>query len=287
MKTFKIILICLCFISISLHTAFAQKEAAKKEKKDATLELKYQRNSDLSRSLISNLYISGTFENTAIPATLDFYNGTTKIGSLKTNKKGKAVLVISSDYKVTCEADGTYNFSVSYAGNDSLNALEAKATAKDVVLDMKLDPKDTTKEIVASVYLADGDKKNMLKGIDVKFYVPRMFSLLPVGEGTTDSTGTVKINFPSYIVGDSVGNVNIICRIVNHDVYATVEKSQVVAWGKPTNAKLLPRHRELWTEVAPHWMIVTLTVLLLGVWLHYMFVIYRLTKLKKLNTSIK
>lgn len=287
MKTRKHFLTVLCLVALYLNVAFAEKTAPKKEKKDATLEMSYQRNNDLSRSLICKLYLSGMFENTPlVSATLDFYNGANKIGSLKTNKKGLAILVISPDYKATCEADGTYNFSVSYAGNDSLNALETKASAKDVVLEMKLDPKDTTREITASVFQAEGDKQNMLKGIDVKFYVPRMFSLLPVGEGTTDSTGTVKINFPMNIVGDSTGNLTIIARIVKHDVYATVEKSQVVAWGIPRSAKLIPKHRELWTEIAPVWMIVTLTILLLGVWLHYMFVIFRLTKLKKLKPSV-
>jgi hypothetical protein len=39
-------------------------------------------------------------------------------------------------------------------------------------------------------------------------------------------------------------------------------------------------HRALWTKIAPRWMIYSLSILLAGVWGHYMFAVISLIRIK-------
>jgi hypothetical protein len=39
--------------------------------------------------------------------------------------------------------------------------------------------------------------------------------------------------------------------------------------------------RELWTPIAPLWMIITLIIMLTGVWAHYIYAIIQLVLIKR------
>ena len=52
-------------------------------------------------------------------------------------------------------------------------------------------------------------------------------------------------------------------------------------WGTPTDYSVPVSHRALWTKTAPKWMIYTLSILLAGVWGHYLFAIISLIRIKR------
>ena len=108
-----------------------------------------------------------------------------------------------------------------------------------------------------------------------------MFSQLPVGEGYLDEEGNAEIEFPSDIPGDDNGYITIVAKFEDHPAYGNVEKRQQIAWGIPGIHSSGESQRELWTEIAPKWMIITLTIMLLGVWGHYIFAIVSLIRIKK------
>ena len=112
-------------------------------------------------------------------------------------------------------------------------------------------------------------------------YVPRMFSLLPVGEAYLDDNGDASVEFPSDLPGDKEGNLEIIAKFEDHPDYGTVEKSANEPWGVPTFYTAPPLHRALWTHMPPTWMIVTLLILLTGVWTHYMYAIISLYLIRR------
>jgi hypothetical protein len=67
-----------------------------------------------------------------------------------------------------------------------------------------------------------------------------------------------------------------------------VEARNRVQWAIPKH--LIPQERptrELWTPVAPLWMIITLVILLAGVWAHYVYAVIQMIRIKqssKVNT---
>ena len=59
-----------------------------------------------------------------------------------------------------------------------------------------------------------------------------------------------------------------------------LRSSQNLKWGVPTDYSQPSTHRALWTKTAPKWMIYTLSILLAGVWGHYLFAIISLIRIR-------
>jgi hypothetical protein len=58
-------------------------------------------------------------------------------------------------------------------------------------------------------------------------------------------------------------------------------------WGTHRSSDYTEPSRTLWTRGAPVWMIVTLTILLIGVWSHYMYAIVQLLFIRQEGTQIE
>jgi hypothetical protein len=109
-----------------------------------------------------------------------------------------------------------------------------------------------------------------------------MFMDLPVAEDFLDENGEYVMEIPDDIPGTADGDIEVIARFNDHYMFGTVEKRQTLQWGVPTQYDFAVSQRTLWTQVAPLWMIITLSVLLAGVWGHYIFVVIQLLKLKRI-----
>ena len=278
-----IFVILILFFAVSPILIFSQdsNQVAGGEKFDPTLEFLYLKNSDESISLICNLGLSQNREIKAIKnAIINFSAGPDfqiDLGSAVTNKKGKAICIIPKGFKIPVNADRKFSFKAAYSGNDSLNSAEEQTQAKDLILEMKLEEQDSIRNVIITAYeLTEKGIKIPLRNEAINVYIPRMFSLLKIAEAKLDSFGTATVVFPLNIPGDSVGNLKIIAKLEDHSEYGNVEKYEVKKWGTPASKRYLLIHRALWTAVAPVWMIVTLTIMLVGVWAHYLFVILRL-----------
>jgi hypothetical protein len=278
---------------IPSKSIYAQsKEKAVKEKADPTLDFIYLKNSDESKSLICNLGVSINREVLPIKrSVIKFYageNAETELGAAITNKDGKAVCTIPKNFKLPVNKEGKYFFKAVYDGNDTLNASEGEVQVKDLVIELNFNDKDSIKTIAITAYEPISDGKNQpLSNEVVKVYVPRMFSMLTIAEPKLDSFGTATVEFPSDIPGDSAGNVKIIVKLEEHSDYGNVEKYEVKKWGQLATKSYLLVHRALWTAVAPLWMIITLTIMLVGVWAHYLYVILRLYMISKAGKEPK
>lgn len=106
---------------------------------------------------------------------------------------------------------------------------------------MVCDLVDSVNKLTVSAYtLTENGNKEPLRDEVVSFYIPRMFSML-----------------------------KIIARLEDHSDFGNVEKYEIRNRGKKAD-KLSFIHRALWTAVAPIWMIITLTIMLTGVWAYYL-----------------
>ena len=143
--------------------------------------------------------------------------------------------------------------------------------------------KDSVKSMVYNVYRLDSVHHKHPVSIHIQVYVKRTFSDLKIGTLTTNKEGYGEIVIPSGIPGDSAGNLILNSRIENHPLFGTVEKVQIIDCGIPTNYQPKKFQRTLWTTVAPIWMIVTLTILLVGVWMHFFYVLLKIYYIRREN----
>lgn len=269
-----------CLVAISIFTTNAIAQKIKPE-----TEFKYVKNSDQSRTLIYTVkYIKteGKQSSAAADIPITFSTGIAheKLATIKTNGYGKAEYTIPVNRKLPLK-DRKYSFSVSLDENSIVDSKNDSLSLTDLTIEMKLEVKDSVKTITYHAFEIGPDGvKNPVK-TDLVFYVPRMFSKLKVAEGSSGDDGNGEVEFPNNIPGDSIGNLTVLGRVEENELYANVEVSQTIAWGVPTNYHIVKFHRALWTTVAPTWMIITLTVLLLGVWGHYIYVVYKLYRINK------
>ena len=182
---------------------------------------------------------------------------------------------------ITKNSEGLYAFSAEFAGNDTIETGSSDLLIRDVKLEMVLSEADSVKTISLSAFTTENNKDVPVSGETVIVYVPRMFSLLPVGEVSLDENGTGTLEFPSDLPGDADGNITIISKFEEHPDFGNVERRIVTKWGVPYVNSTPVAHRALWTKTPPWWMIITLSILLMGVWGHYLFAVISLIRIKR------
>jgi len=244
------------------------------------IQLQYFKDTEDQRVLQTTLSYSKDRMELPLPGMeISFFKGGVTrelISRITTNNKGIARIELGKDLKLPVDRDGMWAFSSEYMGNDTIEAGKSEITIKDVRLEMALTETDSIKTISLKAFIKQNGIIKPVPGEVVKIYVPRMFSLLPIGEVTLDETGTGTLEFPSDLPGDKEGNLTIITKFEENQVFGNVERKVIQKWGVPTEYSVPSSHRALWTKTPPMWMIITLSVLLAGVWGHYLFAIISL-----------
>jgi hypothetical protein len=243
-----------------------------------TLLLNYVKTNDIGSLVTKLTYVPVDTELPLTGMEIVFYtdNGQKELGKISTDANGSAVLKFTENENMTADTQGNWAFSAEFKGNDSIDAASAEVSGRDVKLEMTLSLVDSVKTVSVSAYTYDGNTKTPVAGEILSVSVPRMFSYLPVGDITLDENGAGSIEFPSDIPGDSSGYVTVVGRFLEHPSFSTVESRIAEKWGIPTHYSLPSTHRALWTKTPPTWMILTLSILLAGVWGHYTFAVVSL-----------
>lgn len=241
----------------------------------------YLKNSDSQKMLqVKMTNITQTGEMPLPGLNIQFFNGETLLGAATTDVTGSAVYTIDSSVTLVVSEDGTWPFSATFDGDTLVDAAYSELSITDVNLEMTLSEEEGKRTVTLTATMPTADGVIPVTGDEVGVYVPRMFSLLPAGTGVLDENGMTVIEFPNDIPGDSLGNLTVIGRFNEHYLYGNVEKREVRVWGTQV-VKAPPIQRSLWSTLAPKWMVVTLTIMLLGVWSQYMLVIINLIRIRR------
>jgi hypothetical protein len=214
---------------------------------------------------------------------IKFYAGSgekKRLAEIITDDKGVAIYNLKHDSDFFINNNGLWPFTSEFGGNDTIESGISELLIRDVTLNMTLTETDSIKTIVVGAKKKEKGKEVPVSGETVTLYVPRMFSLLPIGEAKLDETGSASVEFPASLPGDKQGNITIIARFEENAEFGNVEKKSTLKWGLPSAYSVPAGHRALWTKTAPRWMIYTLSVLLSGVWGHYLFAIISLIRIR-------
>lgn len=275
-------LIILAFLSISMR--------GNSQSVYVYMELKTWKYGDNSRALIANLIAEDDEgERAAGGLTVQFSmlenEEWVDLPTAVSDPDGNAIVEFEPAYVFPKDEEGYINVMAVYEGDDQYDATEAELTFKDVEIEFSFVEEDEEKLIwfEGKIFGPDGET-GPLPDDDIYFYVPRMFSDLKIADGWFEEDGTGYVDFPTDIIGDSVGNILVIARIEDHYDYGNVEKSVATNWATPKlSAQQEGPIRELWTPIAPLWMIITLIIMLAGVWGHYIYAMYELYMIRKLG----
>ena len=209
----------------------------------------------------------------------------TLLGTVNTNRTGKAVLYVNPDNVIPKDKKGYFTFEIQYAGNAKVNKSSATIHVQDVSLAMSFSEKDSIKNVLIKVFAVnDKGVQTAVLDVPVEFYIKRLFCLYRFEGKKTDSAGLCTAEFPKNMPGDTAGKVIIVAKILENDLYGTVETVRNYTGGKPLIIEPKPK-RGLGDTDAPLWMVYTLLVLLSGVWLHVLYVISLVIRINLIGKS--
>lgn len=249
------------------------------------IQLQYFKDNEGQRTLKTTLTYSKNRMELPIPGmNILFYSGSKnlkEIGAIITDEKGVAILQLKDISLLPAEKNGSWYFNTEYKGNDTIEGGSSELTIIDINFKMELAEVDSIKSVILTASKKRSGNDVPLSGEVINVYVPRMFSLLSIGEVTLDNNGSGSLEFPSDLPADKEGNITVIAKIEEHPDFGNVEKRATINWGTKSKFTDQTRHRALWTKTAPKWMVYTLTILLSGVWAHYIYTFICLIRIKK------
>jgi hypothetical protein len=273
---------------------FIQKPSFSQDKKDTVeeitpnLSLVYLSNSNDTVILTANIFArkeTGTFslENAEIAFSLSDGKVIKSLGTVKTGYDGNAILKVPVKSGLLKDKDGKTTYTANFSQKGNYLATSAEVTVKLAQIQLTFSKVDSIHTIHVKAIQTEGN--NELKPVPnetVSIYVPRMLSDLKIGEITLDENGTGSIEYTGGLVGDSLGNLLVVAKIEENDNFGNVRGQSSVSWGIPKQYFLAERPaRELWTPIAPVWMIITLIIMLAGVWGHYIYAVIQLISIKR------
>jgi len=210
-------------------------------------------------------------------------DGDIKIGETKTNVHGEAILKIPARNSYPRNDQQMLTLKSMYEGSEKYEASEGEFGLKPAKLKVSFYEEDSIRyvKVEGTQLNADGTETS-IGAVDVLVGVPKMLSILKIAEISLDSTGIGTAEFPLDIIGDSLGNLTVVAYIEENDIFGNVKAAADNKWGLPKHLISPDRpSRELWTPIAPLWMIITLIIMLAGVWGHYVYAVVQLVMISK------
>jgi hypothetical protein len=142
--------------------------------------------------------------------------------------------------------------------------------AQDLKMTMNFAIEDSVKKCKVLVATKDSVAKN----VEVKLYVKRLYSLLPIGKAAnTDETGTATFDFPTDLPSDKNGKLIVVAKIED----PATEVSSTINWGIP-RAELLPLERCLAASrgKAPYYLMIVSNLIIMGIWGTLFYVVWEI-----------
>jgi hypothetical protein len=202
------------------------------------------------------------------------------MGISKTSREGIATITVPEDHDYLLDEAGNINLIARFEGSNAIKKKEAEIVIKNLHLELNLEEVDSVKTILVNAFTIDNLGMRIL-AIDVEIIlsIEAMFSKMIIEEGTIKD-GEFEFEFPTDIPGDVNGDITVYAIIEDHDEFGNVIQKKTINWGTFNKLAKIDKYA-LWASLAPIWMYVVLSIMLLGVWANYIYTIINLYRIKK------
>ena len=208
------------------------------------------------------------------------------LGKSQTNDEGIAKLIIPENHVYLLDDEGYINIKAVFKKTDAIKSYKKEIAIKDIFLELDLTEIDSVKTVILNAFTLDSLKTKIpVAEAEFVLSVGGMISKMPIDEGTIED-GEYEFEFPLNIPGNSEGNIDVYVTIDDHDDFGTVVTQKKVNWGIMHERAEIDSNT-LWSDAAPIWMYVVLSILLIGVWTNYFYSISNLLKIKKEGKEIE
>jgi hypothetical protein len=215
-----------------------------------------------------------------------FLNEQTKLGmmgNITTDQEGQGTFILPDKFYQAKDTLTTLTLMARLKNDPHYQDRTTSLEIKDAIISINQD--DSLQQVTMRLMEQDS-AGNMVpvEGANIKFYVKRLFSLLPVGEeyNITDDNGEVTIDFPKDLPGDAAKNIELVVGLEEDDNYGNVFVTSILPWGsdalKHANSY---DERTMWAsrDKTPIFLLVFPNLILLVVWGIIICLIVQLVKI--------
>lgn len=217
-------------------------------------------------------------------APIEFYeyvNDEKKLlATVETDEEGLATYRFKPGYQFKVDEEGFATLGAEFKKTKVLKRQRKKISFVPLLLETELNESEDAKTVTVYAHTIDSlGQKVPANSIDAVIGVKGIIATLPLEEATIED-GEFSFEFPDNIPGNPEGGIILEVFIEDHDEYGTIYQETEVNWGVAT-LRNTDDSNKLWSEGAPLWMYIVLTILLVGVWANYIYSIKNLMKIKK------
>ena len=268
---------------------YASSSETYSEKSSATIQLSFHKMRDQNRIATATVTTKAK-EGRPIfvrGVKVNFYvndkSGQLPLGSTYTDLGGQARITLPEDLPV--DAEGMATLTVKIENDPLYSDVEVEGSVKEANLVLSVLEMDTVKMITAKLTKISPDRKEIpVNEVEVIFYVQRLFGPMSLTEEATvktDKNGIATFDFPKGIKGDEQGNIKLVARIEDNEMFGNIESVVKTQWGIPLVIEKHPFPTDLWEPNAPLWLKLSFTIVFGGIWIIYLFILYQLVRLQK------
>jgi hypothetical protein len=156
-------------------------------------------------------------------------------------------------------------------------------------IELSLSDVDSTRKVNAKLLALKEGKWIEVPETEMKLFVRRAFSDLPLSENalTSNETGEVSAEFnpKTPIPGDFKGNIIIGAKVEDNESYGTIISLTYAAWGIPSKPDGSFLERSLWAarDKTPIWLLVFPNLIIATVWGLIFYMIYLIFRIRKVG----
>lgn len=284
-------LFCLLYMPVLAFAQTDSTEEASSGKAETSMELVYTKSNNRTKILTATVKtkVDESWVG-AKGANVSFYQKEVLpenlLGNATSNGKGIAVLVVPEGKISNATVANTFVAAISDDNTYEDNEEPIEISEADFV--MTLDEEDSVRQVMVVLQAPDADgNMTPVAETEVYLYVQRLFGLLPLSADpeTTDENGEVTVEFPADLPGDTEGNLIIVARVEDHELYGNLEFKRKINWGVPLVIDPDRDNRQLWSSRAnaPLYLIIIVNTMLIGIWGVILYIIYQVFQIKKLG----
>jgi hypothetical protein len=293
MKKNKIIPLLMCFAFIqSAQLVIAQEDSVVAKE---LINLKYfNDNNSMQYLMLENKLKTGKKIDPLTNKTFQLYLDSTAaqnlIASVTTDKDGRVKSFIPPSLKGAWEAAPQHKFIAVVKGKEDEIATELDITKAKIALDTASD--GSTRSITVQVMKYENGEWVPADEVEMKVGIQRLGGILSAADEethTTDSSGTITVELSKdSLPGDKLGNIVLVAKVEDNDLYGNLQVEKTVPWGVASNASTdFFDQRKLWSTNfrTPLWLLFMAYSIIIGVWGTIIYLVLQIIKIKKLGTS--
>lgn len=270
---------------------------AQEEKPELTLTVSYYATNNKIPYLKLHTQVrkEKTIENVGsmpVKVYLDEESDAALVGQVTTNEKGWAKLVLPPALKDAWSTAPKHTFIAKTPETKAFAESSSETEVAKARIRIDTLSEEGTRNITASLLEFNGTDWVPTGDVELKIGVQRQGGILPISDEesyTTDSTGVATAEFKrDSLPGDAKGNLVIVARTEDHELYGNVVEEKTLPWGVVINKKNeFFGKRSLWAtgDKVPVWLLAIALSVIVSVWSVILYLVYNIVQLRKLGRS--